>query len=87
MDDETLVQLVYITIASNRKKVLKAFKGEDTLTPTEISKKSSLHKNTVSGNLKKLRERDYVYVINPDFSRPRLYRLTGKGKKILGLLD
>ena len=87
MDDETLIDLVYVTIAPNREKVLKEFNGEDTLTPTEISKRIRLHRNTISFNLRKLRERGYVYVINPEFSRPRLYRLTEKGKRILELLD
>ena len=86
MDDKTLVEMVFITISPNREKVLKQFKGEDTLTPTEISKRLGLHRNTISFNLKKLRERGYVYVINPEFSRPRLYRLTEKGKIILDLL-
>lgn len=86
MDDETLIDLVYVTIAPNREKVLKEFDGEDTLTPTEISKRLGLHRNTVSLNLRKLRERGYVYVINHKFSRPRLYRLSEKGKKIVQLL-
>ena len=87
MDDETLIDLVYVKIAPNREKVLKEFKGEDILTPTEISKRLGIHRNTISFNLKKLKEKDYVYVINPKFSRPRFYRLTEKGKKILGLLE
>ena len=86
MDDETLIDLVYVTIAPNRGKMLKEFKDEDTLTPTEISRRLGLHRNTVSHSLRKLKERGYVYVINPEFSRPRLYRLTEKGKDIIRFL-
>ena len=33
-----------------------------------------------------LRELELVYVINPEYAIPRLYRLTEKGKNIIGLL-
>lgn len=87
MDDETLAQITYITIAQNRKKVLQSFNDEDYMRPIGIAKKTSLHPNAVSSNLKKLRDNGFVYVINPEYHVPRLYRLTDKGKKILNLLD
>ncbi len=87
MDDETLIILTYIKNAPNREKVLLAFRNEDVFRPSQISKKLNFHKNTVSKNLKDLREHDLVYIINPEYHVPRLYRLTEKGKKILTLLD
>ena len=87
MDDETLILLSYITIAPTREKVLKSFEGEDFLRPIEISRKTSLHPNNVSKNLRSLREHGLVYVINPDYHVPRLYRLTEIGKNIVQLLD
>ena len=54
--------------------------------PIEISKKLNLHPNAVSKNLKDLREHDLVYVINPEYHIPKLYRLTAKGQNILKLL-
>lgn len=87
MDDITEVELVYIKIAPNREEVLKAYKGDkDYLRPIEISKKTGLHINQVSINLKKLRVKGYVYLMNPEYKMPRLYKLTPKGKKILKLL-
>lgn len=87
MDDQTLIQLIYVKNAKNREKVLKAFKDKDFMRPIHIANKTNLHPNTVSKQLKDLREHDLVCVINPEYHVPRLYRLTSKGKKILNLLD
>ena len=86
MDDETLILLTYIKNAPTREKVLKSFKDEDFLRPIQISKKTGIHSNNVSKKLKDLRELELVYVINPEYTIPRLYRLTEKGKNIIGLL-
>ena len=86
MDDESLILLAYIKNAPTREKVLKSFKDEDFLRPIQISKKTGIHPNNVSKKLKDLRELELVYVINPEYAIPRLYRLTEKGKNIIGLL-
>ena len=86
MDDETLILIAYIRNAPTREKVLKSFIDEDFLRPIQISKKTGLHPNNVSRKLKDLRELELVYVINPEYAIPRLYRLTEKGKNIIGLL-
>ena len=86
MDDETLILIAYIRNAPTREKVLKSFKDEDFIRPIQISKKTGLHPNNVSKKLKDLRELELVYVINPEYTIPRLYRLTEKGKNIIGLL-
>ena len=86
MDDETLILLAYIRNAPTREKVLKSFKDEDFLRPIQVSKKTGIHPNNVSKKLKDLREHELVYVINPEYHVPKLYRLTEKGKNIIGLL-
>ena len=86
MDDETLILLTYIKNAPTREMVLKSFEGEDFLRPMQVSKKTGIHPNNVSKKLKDLRELELVYVINPEYAIPRLYRLTEKGKNIIGLL-
>ena len=86
MDDETLILLAYIRNAPTREKVLKSFKDEDFLRPIQISKKTGIHPNHVSKNLRDLREHGLVYVINPEYTIPRLYRLTEKGKNIVHIL-
>ena len=87
MDDETLILIAYIKNAPTREKVLKSFEGEDFLRPIEISRKTGLHPNNVSKNLRSLREHELVYVINPEYHVPRLYRLTEKGKNMLQFLQ
>lgn len=87
MDDETLILIAYIKNAPTREKVLKSFKDEDFLRPIQVSKKTGIHSNHVSKNLRDLREHDLVYVINPEYTIPRLYRLTERGKIMLQFLD
>ena len=87
MDDETLILLSYITIAPTREKVMKSFEDEDFLRPTEISRKINVPPNNVTKHLRSLLEHELVYVMNPDYHVPRLYRLTEKGEKILKLLE
>lgn len=87
MDDETLILITYIKNAPTREMVLKSFEGEDYLRPIEISRKTSIHPNNVSKKLKDLREHELVYVINPEYHVPKLYRLTEKGKIMLQFLQ
>ena len=86
MDDETLILLAYIRNAPTRERVLKSFEGEDYLIPIQISNKTGIHPNNVSKKLKDLREHELVYVINPEYHVPKLYRLTEKGKNMLQFL-
>ena len=86
MDDETLILIAYIRNAPTREKVLKSFIDEDFLRPIQISKKTGLHPNNVSRKLKDLRELELVYVMNPEYHVPKLYRLTEKGKNMLQFL-
>ena len=87
MDDDTLILLAYIKNAPTREIVLKSFEGEDFLRPIQISRKTGIHPNNVSKKLKDLREHELVYVINPEYHVPKLYRLTEKGKNILQFLQ
>ncbi len=87
MDDDTLILLAYIKNAPTREIVLKSFEGEDYLRPIQISNKTGIHPNNVSKKLKDLREHELVYVINPEYHVPKLYRLTEKGKNILQFLQ
>ncbi len=86
MDDDTLILLAYIKNAPTREIVLKSFEGEDYLRPIQISNKTGIHPNNVSKKLKDLREHELVYVINPEYHVPKMYRLTEKGKNMLQFL-
>lgn len=85
MDDETLIQLEYLKISPNRQKVLKAFKGE-ILRPYQISNITGLNKTTVSKTLGQLKDNDFIYLLNPTYSLPRLYQLTPKGEKYVKII-
>ena len=87
MDDETLILISYIKNAPTREMVLKSFEGEDYLRPIQIFRKTGLHPNNVSRKLRELREHELVYVINPEYHVPKMYRLTEKGKIILQYLQ
>ena len=68
-------------IKGNKLKVLCCLSKYDYLRPIEIARLTHIHKNTVSNILSKLKKEGLVYCLNEDYYRPRLYRVTEKGKK------
>lgn len=82
MDDKTLILTEYVKQSPNRTKVLKTI-GEDVLKPTDITNKTDIHINNVSRSLKQMKEKNLVYLLNPDSKRGRLYKLTEDGKTVL----
>ena len=85
MDDETKILIEYMKQSKNRQKVLKSFHG-DVLRPSEIAILTDIHISSVSKCLKQLREKELIYLLNPDFHIGRLYEITKKGEYILKLL-
>ena len=75
-----------IRVNPQRRKVFRAFKDEDALTPTEIAKKENISSSTVRKNLNIFLEKDLVYITNPERKRNRTYSLTEEGKKVMDLL-
>ena len=65
----------------NKLKVLKCLCKYDYRRPSDIAKECNIHKNTVSNNLRLLKEEGLVYCMNPEYHIPRLYRITKEGKK------
>ena len=86
MDDETKILIEYMKQSMNRQKVLKSV-HEDPLRPSQISVLTGIHISSVSKCLRQLREKELIYLLNPDFHIGRLYVITEKGKNILNLLD
>ena len=84
---KVLVLATFVEIAPNRLKILKCLHGGDVLTPSEISKAIGIHINSVSKHLRYLREKELVYLLNPDYKRGRLYRITALGVDVLDFLD
>lgn len=82
MDDKILILVEYIKQSPNRTKVLKSL-GEEVLRPSEITNKTDIHINNVSRSLKQMKEKNIVYLLNPESKRGRLYKLTEDGKEVL----
>ena len=80
------ILLEYIKQSPNRQKVIKSFQG-DAMRPTQISIATGIHISSVSKCLRQLREKELIYLLNPDFHIGRLYDMTETGKFIAGLLE
>ncbi|MDO5819466.1 MAG: winged helix-turn-helix domain-containing protein [Methanobrevibacter sp.] len=85
MKDSEKIIIEFVKLSKNREKVLKTLEGE-TLKPSDISKKTNIHRNNVSRTLSQLREKDLIRLLNPENKRGRLYELTEYGEKILNLM-
>jgi len=85
MKDSEKIIIEFIELSKNRKKVFMALERE-TLKPTDISKKTGIHRNNVSRTLSQLREKELIRLLNPENKRGRLYELTEYGEKILNLM-
>ena len=85
MKDSEKIIIEFIKLSRNRELVFRALEGE-TLKPTDISKKTDIHRNNVSRILTQLREKDLIRLLNPENKRGRLYELTEYGEEILKLM-
>lgn len=70
-------------LSKNKRRILKCLSKYDYRRPCQIANECDIHKNTVSNILSELKKEGYVYCMNPEYNRPRLYRITPKGKKML----
>lgn len=82
MDDETLILLTNLEMAPNKLKVFKVFGDEEYLRPCEIAKIIGKPQQMVSTNLNKLKSLGLIYLMNPDYFNPHIYRLTDKGRRL-----
>lgn len=81
-NEEIIILIEYVKTSPNREKVIKTLNG-NILKPSDISKASGVHINTVSKCLKQLREQKLVRLLNPERKRGRLYTLTDKGSSVV----
>ena len=82
MDDKTLTKYAYISISTYRIKTLKALKGCEVKTPTNIANDAGIRPNHISKVLKELKEVGVAECINEEAKKGRLYRLTDLGGEI-----
>lgn len=76
----------YVKKSEKRVNVLKSLDGEVKI-PSEIAEDAQILQNHISKTLRQLREHGLIECINPEAKRGRLYRLTDKGKRIMGDLN
>ena len=69
-----------------RHKIIESI-GNDTITPSEIAKKTDIRLNHVSTFLKELKENNLVKCLNEDTRKGRLYELTEVGKNAINKLN
>ncbi len=81
-DKETLKKYAYVISSEVRKKIMNAL-SKKPLTPSQIAEETELNLSQVSRNLKKLREKELVELINPEDKKGRLYRLKEDGEWII----
>ena len=68
-------------IKGNKRRVLCCLCKYDYRRPYQIANELKISINTVSNVLGLLKKEGLVYCLNEDYYRPRLYRVTEKGKK------
>lgn len=61
--------------------------SQNELSPSLISKKTSLNISTISKNLKLLEELDLIVCLTPNNRKGKLFQITNKGKTILSKVN
>ena len=82
MDRGMIIAISMLKSSEYRKKIIKAI-GNNTVTPSEISKKIGIRLNHVSMFLKDLKTNNLVKCLNEDMRKGRLYELTELGKNAI----
>lgn len=78
----------YVIISHYREKVLTALEsaGINGMMPTEIAYECGIRRNHISKTLKELVNKELITCINPEAKKGRIYRLTGLGETISGMI-
>jgi predicted transcriptional regulator len=77
-----LESLDFVLSSETRLKIL-SFLSTDSGTPTQLSKQIQKHLSHISRALRELESKDLVSCSNPQNSKPRVYRLTTEGDKLI----
>jgi DNA-binding transcriptional ArsR family regulator len=78
----SLESLNFVLSSETRLKIL-SFLSNSSGTPTELAKRIEKHLSHISRALRELESKDLVSCANPKRSKPREYRLTPEGDKLL----
>ena len=82
MDQKLIAAISLVKSSRHRRKILDTIHN-NMVTPSEISKESSIRLNHVSMYLSELKEGGLVECLNESAKKGRLYQLTEFGKKVI----
>ncbi|MBN2488229.1 MAG: winged helix-turn-helix transcriptional regulator [Methanosarcinaceae archaeon] len=82
MDEKLIAGISLVKSSRHRRKILNTI-NNDTVTPSEISKDTTIRLNHVSMYLSELKEGGLVECLNESAKKGRLYQLTELGKKVI----
>ena len=87
MKDEMLKDASYVKISSYRLRVVEVLdRNGGVMMPMEIARESGILPNHISKVLRELKDKGILECLNEDARKGRLYRLTGYGWGVVGLL-
>ena len=87
MSDEMLKDASYVKISSYRLRVVEVLdRNGSVMMPMEIARESGILPNHISKVLRELKDKGILECLNEDARKGRLYRLTGYGWGVVGLL-
>lgn len=72
----------YVKASKNREAVMRELHDGTAMMPLEIAENTDIPLSSVSRAITQLRNKKLVQLMNPDATRGRLYKLTGKGKAV-----
>ena len=81
-DEKFLEQVAYVLASDHRKNII-LFMGDELYSPKQIGDAINVRTNHISNLLAQLRKYNLVYNTTPRIHKGRLYSLTEDGKRVL----
>lgn len=81
-DEKFLEQVAYVLASDHRKNII-LFMGDELYSPKQIGDAINVRTNHISNLLAQLRKYNLVYNTTPRIRKGRLYSLTEDGKRVL----
>ena len=83
--EEDWNNISFIVRSKHRKKILKLL--DKPKTPTQLTKETELHFNSVSRTLIELEKKNLIKCLNPTQKLIRFYQITNEGRRLLKKLE
>jgi predicted transcriptional regulator len=85
-DDKKLLEKIAFVLASEHRKNIILYLGDELHTPKQIGDAINVRTNHISNLLAQLKKNDLVYCATPQMRKGKLYTLTDDGKYVLDYL-